>query len=152
LLDEGSAFGVTEWSSRKWTVLVDCTAVGRANQFNSGGGIFPVTHRCHNRAFLLKFACDRELYRSILREQLEEFEVWLLEEAALNDAIARGEGKREAIWTESLAVGSAGFVERIKPMVLTRRETEVVEMEGGVSVLQECPGPYGQKTSPKNAA
>ena len=73
-------------------------------------------------------------------------------EAALNDAIARGEVKREGIWTESLAVGSAGFAERIKPMVLTRRETEVVEMEGGGSVLQESPPPYGQKTSPKNAA
>jgi putative transposase len=44
-------------------------------------------------------------------------------EAALNDAIAQGEVKREAIWTESLAVGSVGFVQRIEPMVLTRRET-----------------------------
>jgi len=60
-------------------VLVDCLVVGRANQFNSGAGIFHVTHRCHNRAFLLKFARDRDLYRSILREQLEEFAVWLLD-------------------------------------------------------------------------
>ena len=53
------------------------------------------------------------------------------------------------MWTGSLAVGSAGFVERIKPMVLSRRETEVVEM-GGVSVLQEASSPYGQKTRAKN--
>jgi hypothetical protein len=29
--------------------------MGRGNRFNSGGGIFQVTHRCHNRAFLLQF-------------------------------------------------------------------------------------------------
>ena len=73
-------------------------------------------------------------------------------EAALADAIACGELKREPIWTESLAVGSAGFVEKVKPMVLTRRETEVIEREEGVSVLEESPPPYGQKASPKSGA
>ena len=53
--------------------------MGRANQFNGSGGIFHVTHRCHNRAFLLRFARDREAYRAILREQLQEFEVCLLD-------------------------------------------------------------------------
>ena len=232
-----------------------------------------MTHRCHNRAFLLKFARDREAYRGILREHLEECEVWLLDycvtsnhvhllldaedrlqisqlmrnaagefaraynrrkgrmnafwgdnfhatlveegrylwrclcyvelnmvrcgvvshpqewewlgyheimgrrrryrlldldrlhwrmatddaeeirhnlEAALSDAIARGELKREPIWTESLAVGSAEFVGKIKPMVLTRRETGVTEIENGMNVLQEVPSPYGQETSPKS--
>jgi putative transposase len=72
-------------------------------------------------------------------------------EATLTDAIARGEFKREPIWTESLAVGSAGFLEKIKPMVLSRRETEVTEIGDGVNVLQESPLPYGQETSPKRA-
>jgi len=71
-------------------------------------------------------------------------------EAALADAIARGELKREPIWTESLALRSAGFMEKIKPMVLSRRETEVIHTADGVSVLQESAPPYGQKTSPKN--
>jgi len=53
--------------------------VGRANQFNSGGGIFHLTHRCHNRAFLLKFARDRDGYREMLRGQLGEFKVCLLD-------------------------------------------------------------------------
>ena len=52
--------------------------MGRANQLGSGG-IFHITHRCHNRAFLLKFACDRDGYRAMLREQLKRFEVWLLD-------------------------------------------------------------------------
>ena len=33
--------------------------------------------------------------------------------AALADAIVRGEVKREPVWTESLAVGSAGFMEKV---------------------------------------
>jgi putative transposase len=53
--------------------------MGRANQLASGGGIFHITHRCHNRAFLLKFACERAAYRAMLREQLRRFEVWLLD-------------------------------------------------------------------------
>jgi len=73
-------------------------------------------------------------------------------QAALADAIARGEVKREPMWTESLAVGSAEFVEKIKPMVLTRRETEVIQSGEGISVLQESAPPYGQKTSLKNDA
>jgi hypothetical protein len=54
------------------------------------------------------------------------------------------------MWRESLAGGSAGFVQRIKPRVLWRRETEVKEPGEG-SVLQEPATPYGQKRGPKNA-
>ena len=49
--------------------------------------------------------------------------------------IFREELKREACWTESLAVGSAGFVERIRPLILNRRETEIVEEQPGLWVL-----------------
>lgn len=172
--------------------------MGRANQLNSGGGIFHVTHRCHNRAFLrfgeTTFTRPEEgpyLWRCLCQVELNmvrcgvvshprEWE-WLgcheimgsrrryrlvdldrlcwrlatahVEEvrhlqAALADAIARGEVKREPMWTESLAVGSAGFVERIKPMVLSRRETEVVDL-GEVSILQEPSASYGQKSRRK---
>jgi putative transposase len=38
-----------------------------------------VTHRCHNREFLLKFARDRDAYRAKLREHPPEFEVRLLD-------------------------------------------------------------------------
>jgi hypothetical protein len=38
--------------------------MGRANLLSRGDGIFHVTHRCHNRAFPLKFARDRDTYRA----------------------------------------------------------------------------------------
>ena len=53
--------------------------MARANRLSGQGGIFHVTHRCHNRDFLLKFACDRDAYRAKLRDHLPEFGVALLD-------------------------------------------------------------------------
>ena len=56
--------------------------MARANRLNGvggDGGIFHLTHRCHNRAFLLKFACDRDAYRMRVWEHLRRFDVWVLD-------------------------------------------------------------------------
>src|SRR4051812_44228343 len=73
-------------------------------------------------------------------------------EASLADRIARHQMKREPWWTESLAVGSAGFVEKIKPLILSRRDTEITERGDNRWVLQEPAAAYGQKTGAKSAA
>jgi hypothetical protein len=83
-------------------------------------------------------------------ESLEEVRKNL--EASLAERIACGQMKREACWTESLTVGSAGFVEKFKPADFSRRETEMVEAGGGAWALREVALPYGLKTGPKNAA
>ena len=247
--------------------------MARANRLSGHGGIFHVTHRCHNREFLLKFACDRDGYCAKLRKQLREFEVGLLDycitsnhvhllldaeermqisglmrtvagefaraynrrkervnafwgdnfhatlveegtylwrclcyieltmvrcgqvahprewawlgyheimgqrqryrlldldrlcwrlrtgslvevgrnlEAALGELIAQEQLKRAPCWTEGLAVGSAGFLERIRPLILSRQETELVQRDQEVWVLQESALPYGAKTGAKN--
>jgi putative transposase len=41
--------------------------------------VFHLTHRCHNRAFLLKFARDRNAYRTLLREHAQQFDVYVLD-------------------------------------------------------------------------
>ena len=66
--------------------------------------------------------------------------------------LPRGVVKRESIWTESLAIGSAGFVERIKPLLLSRKKTEVIQTAEGLTVLQESPVAYGQESDSKNGA
>jgi putative transposase len=43
------------------------------------GGIYPITHRCHNRESLLRFARDRDAYWEKIRQHLKKFEVWLLD-------------------------------------------------------------------------
>jgi REP element-mobilizing transposase RayT len=47
--------------------------MARGNRLHGGGGIFHVTHRCHNRAFLLKFARDRDTYRGMVREHARKY-------------------------------------------------------------------------------
>ena len=47
--------------------------------------------------------------------------------ASLAEKIAQADAKREPCWTESLPVGSLGFLEKAKPLILSRRETEIVE-------------------------
>ena len=66
--------------------------------------------------------------------------------------MAREEVRREACWTESLAVGSRGFVERIQPLIQSRRETEMVPAANNAWELREEASPYGPKTGPKIAA
>jgi putative transposase len=250
--------------------------MARANRLRGEGGLFHLTHRCHNRAFLLKFARDRDAYRAKVREHLRQFEVsvldycvtsnhvhllvdasdrlevsglmrevasesaraynrrkgrvnafwgdnyhatlveagpylweclcyielnmvrcgvvahprewdwvgyreimgerrryrvvdverlcWRLQAgnveeirknlaASLAERIARDEVKREPRWTESLAVGSRGFVEKIQPLILARRETEIVASDGdSVWTLQEVAIPYGRKRGRESAS
>ncbi len=50
----------------------------RANRFQLPGMICHLTHRCHDRSFLLKFARDRNDYRERLRVASKQFDVRLL--------------------------------------------------------------------------
>jgi putative transposase len=47
----------------------------RANRYIVSGQIYHITHRCHNRTFLFKFAKDRDGCRSLLRDRLGRFPV-----------------------------------------------------------------------------
>ena len=56
--------------------------MGRANRLGNSskeGGVFHLTHRCHDQTFLLKFARDRDAYRAKLREHVRQFEVSVLD-------------------------------------------------------------------------
>ena len=52
--------------------------MGRANRYLLPGQISHLTHRCHNREFLLRFARDRNAYLFWLREGLRRYPVTLL--------------------------------------------------------------------------
>ncbi|HOW66475.1 MAG TPA: transposase [Candidatus Paceibacterota bacterium] len=51
----------------------------RAHNLEIQGEVLHLTHRCHNRKRLLKFARDRDAYRSRLREALGQYAVGLLD-------------------------------------------------------------------------
>ena len=42
------------------------------------GHHYQLTHRCHNRSFLFRFAKDRDAYRAMLRDRLRRFHTPLL--------------------------------------------------------------------------
>jgi len=50
----------------------------RANRYFLPGNTYHLTHRCHNRQLLLRFAIDRDAYRHILYESLQRSPVYLL--------------------------------------------------------------------------
>jgi REP element-mobilizing transposase RayT len=54
------------------------TAVPRANRYIVPANIYHLTHRCHDREFLLKFAQDRNGYRERLREAVVGVDLSLL--------------------------------------------------------------------------
>ena len=73
-------------------------------------------------------------------------------EVSLAERIARDQMQREPCWTESLAVGSASFLEKLKRWAFSRRETEMVETAESVWALQETPDSYGLKTGSESAS
>lgn len=50
----------------------------RGNRYFLPGRTYHLNHRCHDRQFLLRFACDRDAYRLALWEVLQSTPVWLL--------------------------------------------------------------------------
>jgi putative transposase len=53
--------------------------VPRANRYILPGHVYHLTHRCHNREFLLRFAVHRNAYREQLRRAVREFDLSLLD-------------------------------------------------------------------------
>ncbi|MCC6450314.1 MAG: transposase [Candidatus Aureabacteria bacterium] len=50
----------------------------RASRYILPGHLYHITHRCHNRSFLLKFSVDRNYYRACLREAAHRYKVSIL--------------------------------------------------------------------------
>jgi putative transposase len=50
----------------------------RANRHYAPGYVWHITHRCHKREFLLKFAHDRDAYRGWLFEARKRFGLCIL--------------------------------------------------------------------------
>jgi hypothetical protein len=69
--------------------------------------------------------------------------------ALLEEAIANDQARRQACWTESLAVGSMGYLEAIRPRIRSRRENELVETTENVWALREPARPYGAEAAGK---
>jgi hypothetical protein len=63
--------------------------------------------------------------------------------AALEDAIDRGDLRREPYWSESIAVGSKDYVSGIADQIKGRAKIKVKETDGGAWSVHEPVVPYG---------
>ena len=50
----------------------------KANRYFEAGLHYHLTHRCHDGAFLFRFACDRDAYMDMLRERSKKYKVPVL--------------------------------------------------------------------------
>jgi putative transposase len=140
----------------------------RANRYIVPGFDYHLTHRCHDRQFLLKFALDRHLYRIRLRQALLDCRVALL---TYNITHNRRKQRTGAFWEGRYHVtvvdsgtylwdcllyielnrvrcGALGqpFVEAMKHRIHHRPVLETLT-DGGARVLRED---YGPVFRPKN--
>ena len=68
---------------------------------------------------------------------------WWLEDAMINDRL-----RREAKWSQSIAVGDRAYLETIDQQIRGRQQLQVEE-QGGSWILQEC---YGAFSEPQNSS
>ena len=74
--------------------------MARANRHYIAGYIWHITHRCHRRQFLLKFAKDRSRWLQWLFEAKKRFDLSVLNDMVTSNHIyllVRGNGERDVI-------------------------------------------------------
>jgi putative transposase len=95
----------------------------------------------------------RARYRIVNREALAEaLGVGVADLAAVHrdwveTGLRDGRGRRERQWTESVAVGSRGFVERVQRELGGRGRYRAIEQEGNGYVLREGTESYGRHSA-----
>ena len=97
--------------------------MARAKRHYIPGYVWHITHRCHKREFLLKFPRDRRRWIEWLYQANKRYSgLSLLNYDDLKDAhfkwvesaIQTGNGDKENKWSQSIAVGSKTFIEKMK--------------------------------------
>ncbi len=71
--------------------------------------------------------------------------------AMIQQATREERPRREACWTESIAVGDRTFIERIRSLIPNRMDVETVQ-ENGVWLVREAPVAYCPFTTPKRGS
>lgn len=89
----------------------------RANRYILPGHIYHLTHRCHDREFLLRFAVHRNRYRETLRQAADEFDVSLLDYSVTSNhvhllAFAEQDGQISELMKKAAGESGQGYNRR----------------------------------------
>ena len=141
----------------------------RANRHYIPGCVWHITHRCHKREFLLKFARDRRRWLRWLFEAKKRYA--MIDYTGLRDALGfrsfqdlvvsyekrieaslEKDNIRDAKWTESVAVGIEPFVRRTKTKLGIRAKGRKVVGEHSSCSRRESASTYETHLGGKNAA
>ncbi len=151
-----------------------------ANRYMLPRQLYHVTHRCHDRSFLLKFARDRSDYRRLAIDMSGTHGIWILNDCPINqrkliawtgranleqfrkhymrDVANRIQHRilqRESQWTDAVAVGTAAFIPSVTDQLPDRRRWQIEETTIGRSagsILREPTPAYMHFSASKNAA
>ncbi len=151
-----------------------------ANLYMLPRQLYHVTHRCHDRSFLLKLAKDRHDYRRLAIDISGTHGIWILNDCLINqkkliawtgyanleqfrkhdtqdfaNRIQHRILQRESQWTDAVAVGTAAFIQSVTDRLPDRRRWQIEETTIGRSAgstLREPTPAYMHFSAPKNAA
>jgi len=141
--------------------------VARANRHHIPGQIWHITHRCHKQEFLLKFVRDRKRWLQWLFETKKRYGLDILNYTVtsnhvhllvvdletdtqlrkshrlwVEESMRHGGKTRQPEWTESIAVGSEGFVHGVLQRLAIRAKGRKVSEQDDHYILREPEMPY----------
>ncbi len=151
-----------------------------ANRYMLPRQLYHVTHRCHDRSFLPKFAKDRNDCRRLAIDMSGAHGIWILNDCLINqkklvawtghanleqfrkhdtqdlaNRIQHRILERESQWTDAVAVGTAALIQAVTDQLPDRRRWQIEETTIGRSagsILREPTPAYMHFSASKNAA
>jgi hypothetical protein len=97
-----------------------------------------ITHRCHKKEFLLKFPRDRRRWIEWLYQAKKKYSGLTV----LNYMVTSNHIGGETKWTQSIAIGSEPFVERMKESLGFRARGRKISRADDSCELREALTPY----------
>jgi len=97
--------------------------MARAKRHYIPGQVWHLTHRCHKREFLLRFAKDKSRWVQWLFEAKRRYGLTILNYTVtsnhihllvVDDSLGSVDNVRDSRWTQSIATGGEAFVKRVK--------------------------------------
>ena len=124
--------------------------MARAKRHYIPGYVWHITHRCHKREFLLKFPRDRRRWIEWLYQAKKRYSGLSVLNYAhykwVGSAIQTDNSDKENKWTQSIAVGSKSFVEKMKEALGYRATGRKIIYANDTFELREGQTSYGESS------
>ena len=126
--------------------------MARAKRHYIPGYVWHITHRCHKREFLFKFPRDRRRWIAWLfqaKKRYRGLSVLNYDDLKnahykwVDSAISSANNGKESKWTQSIAVGSKTFIEKMKKALGHKTKGRKIISADDTFELREAVTPFG---------